>query len=132
VQPVAARMLGLGPLSYTSSVQNPNITNASLAQAGIYTVTTLFSGCAKTATTNVVVNTCTGVEESEVLSEILVYPNPACTYFTLSNVVEGTSVNVIDVTGKVVISNSVIDTDRTMTIETSNLSNGIYIDSIKK
>ncbi len=115
-----------GPLSYTSSVQNPNITNASLAQAGIYTVTTTFSGCAKTATTNIVVNTCTGVEESEVLREILVYPNPASTYFTLSNVVEGTSINIIDVTGKVVVSNLVIDGDNTITIETSNLSNGIY------
>jgi len=124
-----------GPLSYTSSVQNPNITNASLAQAGIYTVTTTFSGCAKTATTNVVVNTCTGVEESEVLSEILVYPNPACTYFTLSNVVEGTSVNVIDVTGKVVASTSsatVINSgDKSMTIETSNLSNGVYMIQLK-
>ena len=32
---------------------------------------------------------------------------------------------------KVVISNSVIATDKTMTIETSNLSNGIYVIQLK-
>jgi hypothetical protein len=50
-------------------------------------------------------------------------------------VVEGTSVNVIDVTGKVVASTSSAtvgnNTDKTMMIETSNLSNGIYIIQLK-
>ena len=67
----------------------------------------------------------------EKLNQISLYPNPASTFFTLNNVVEGTSVNVIDVTGKVVISNSVIDTDKTMKIEASNLSNGIYVIQLK-
>lgn len=53
-----------GPTSYTSTLQNPNITNASLAQAGIYTVTTTFSGCTKTATTNVAVNSNTAAVAS--------------------------------------------------------------------
>ena len=67
----------------------------------------------------------------EKLNQISLFPNPASTFFTLNNVVDGTSVNVIDVTGKVVISNSVIDSEKTMTIETANLSNGIYIIQLK-
>ncbi|MBK8367047.1 MAG: T9SS type A sorting domain-containing protein [Bacteroidetes bacterium] len=51
--------------------------------------------------------------------------------FTLNNVVEGTSVNVMDVTGKVVVSSSVSDGEKTMTIETSNLPNGIYMIQLK-
>jgi hypothetical protein len=67
----------------------------------------------------------------EKLNQIALYPNPASTFFTLNNVLEGTTVNVIDVTGKVVVSNSVIDADKTMTIETSNLSNGVYMIQLK-
>ncbi|MBP8034506.1 MAG: T9SS type A sorting domain-containing protein [Bacteroidia bacterium] len=67
----------------------------------------------------------------EKLDNTSLYPNPATTYFNLNNLAEGTSVNVMDVTGNVVISNSVIDADKTMTIETSNLSNGIYIIQLK-
>ena len=87
------------------------------------------NGCTsfpRTAIT-VTVSTCTGIMEAQVLNSISLQPNPASTFFTLSNVAEGTSVNVMDVTGKVIVSNSVIDTDKTMTIETSNLSNGIYV-----
>jgi hypothetical protein len=73
----------------------------------------------------------TGVLENQVLNNITLQPNPASTFFTLNNVAEGTSVNIIDVTGKVIVSNSVIDADKTMTIETSNLSNGIYIIQLK-
>jgi len=84
-----------------------------------------------------------GVSELNVLNAITLQPNPASTYFTLSNVVEGTSVNVIDVTGKVIASThfdklsgvslaTVINSvDKTMMIETSNLSNGIYVIQLK-
>ncbi|MBP8034508.1 MAG: T9SS type A sorting domain-containing protein [Bacteroidia bacterium] len=85
--------------------------------------------CASTSTcTSILI---TGISENSLLNNITLQPNPASTYFTLGNVAEGTSVNVIDVTGKVVISNSVIATDKTMTIETSNLSNGIYVIQLK-
>ncbi len=87
--------------------------------------------CGVSGAVTVTVNTCAGISELEALNSITLQPNPASTYFTLGNVAEGTSVNVIDVTGKVVISNSVIDGDKIMTIETDNLSNGIYIIQLK-
>jgi hypothetical protein len=85
--------------------------------------------CASTSTcTSILI---TGIKENSLLNNITLQPNPASTYITLSNVVEGTSVNVMDVTGKVVISSSVIDGEKTMTIETSNLSNGVYMIQLK-
>lgn len=47
-----------GPNSYTSTTQNPTISNATTSKAGVYTVTiTNANGCTGTATTKVVVNT---------------------------------------------------------------------------
>ncbi len=67
----------------------------------------------------------------EKLNQISLFPNPASTFFTLNNVIERTSISVMDVTGKIIVSNSVIDADKTMTIETSNLSNGVYMIQLK-
>ncbi|WP_435356044.1 PA14 domain-containing protein [Emticicia sp. SJ17W-69] len=45
-----------GPSSFTSTQQNPSLSSATTAMAGVYTVTVTNSGCTSTATTNVVVN----------------------------------------------------------------------------
>jgi len=85
--------------------------------------------CASTSTcTSILI---TGINENAVLNSITLQPNPASTFFTLNNVADGTSVNVMDVTGKVIVSSLIIDGDKTMTIETDNLSNGIYIIQLK-
>jgi hypothetical protein len=47
-----------GPNSFSSAIQNPNISSVTTAAAGIYTVTvTNVNGCSATATTSVVINT---------------------------------------------------------------------------
>ncbi len=46
-----------GPNNFVSSIQNPIISNALLANAGIYTVTVSTGGCSATATTNVIIET---------------------------------------------------------------------------
>ncbi len=46
-----------GPNSYTSTTQNPSITNVTTAAAGTYTVTAMLAGCPATQTTAVIVNT---------------------------------------------------------------------------
>uniref|UniRef100_UPI003BA6DE6A 3-coathanger stack domain-containing protein n=1 Tax=Emticicia sp. TaxID=1930953 RepID=UPI003BA6DE6A len=46
----------IGPNSFVSTVQNPNIPNALVIHAGIYTVTISSGGCTATATTNVIVS----------------------------------------------------------------------------
>ncbi len=55
--PSAVSYTWSGPNGFTSNLQNPNITNAQVVNAGVYTVTqTDISGCVNTATTNVIVN----------------------------------------------------------------------------
>ncbi len=56
-----------GPLSFTSTNQNPTLSSATTLMAGVYTVTSSVGGCTATATTSVVVNTpfsCSGNCES--------------------------------------------------------------------
>lgn len=108
----------------TNATFTPTIT-------GNYALTFGYGTCLNTSTCNIVTVTTTGIHENSVLNNITLQPNPASTYFTLCNVVEGTSLNVMDLTGKIIVSSSVIDTNNTMTIETSNLSNGIYVIQLK-
>lgn len=108
----------------TNATFTPTIT-------GNYALTFGYGTCLNTSTCNIVAVTTSGIHENSVLNNITLQPNPASTYFTLCNVVEGTSVNVMDVTGKIIVSSSVIDTNNTMTIETSNLSIGIYVIQLK-
>ncbi|MDB5131240.1 MAG: hypothetical protein JWR02_989 [Mucilaginibacter sp.] len=49
-----------GPNSFTSTLQNPSIANATTANAGTYTVTVSHNGCTATSSTVVVVNTIPG------------------------------------------------------------------------
>ncbi|HRG01939.1 MAG TPA: T9SS type A sorting domain-containing protein [Bacteroidia bacterium] len=137
-------ILGFGD-SYTGSPSfqwvDCNNSNAPIAGAtnatftptitGSYALTFGYSGCVSTSTCNVITVTTTGLNENTLLNAISLQPNPASTFFTLSNVADGTTVNVMDVTGKVIVSNSVIDGDKAMTIETDNLSNGIYVIQLK-
>ncbi len=46
-----------GPLGFTSALQNPTITAATPANAGVYTVTVTLLGCKTTGTTNVSITT---------------------------------------------------------------------------
>lgn len=80
----------------------------------------------------VTVSNCTSIIETEALNAITLQPNPASTCFTLSNVIDGTTFSVIDVTGKeVALINSIAKGDKTIAIETTNLSNGIYFVRLK-
>jgi hypothetical protein len=107
----------------TNATFTPTIT-------GNYALTFGYGSCVSTSTCNTI-TLATGLNESILLNSISLQPNPASIFFKLNNVADGTSINVIDVTGKVVISNSVIDTDKTMTIATDNLPDGIYIIQLK-
>jgi gliding motility-associated-like protein len=46
-----------GPNSFTSSLQNPTIANAAIANAGVYSVTVTSLGCSQAGTVNVIVTT---------------------------------------------------------------------------
>lgn len=102
----------------------------SIANAGtftpMYSYTNTLTGCSNTATTQVIVANCTGVDEAGYSTNgIRVYPNPNSGSFMIetSNVIEKT-IEVMDVTGRVVISEK-SDSNRIL-MNISNLANGMY------
>ncbi|MFY7908453.1 MAG: 3-coathanger stack domain-containing protein, partial [Emticicia sp.] len=73
-----------GPNSFTSSLQNPTISNALLVNSGIYSVTVTSGICTATATTNVVVN---GINPCDLVVEyqFVKAGNPYQPLFNLTN-----------------------------------------------
>ena len=61
-------------------------------------------------------------------NKLVVYPNPANDFITISGLTEQTSLKIIDVSGRI-ISNQIISTENS-TINTSNLNSGIYFISL--
>jgi len=58
-----------------------------------------------------------------------IYPNPASTSITLNNLVTGSIIKVLDVTGKLIYSETI--NSNTKSIETNNWSNGMYFIQIE-
>lgn len=56
--------------------------------------------------------------------QFAIFPNPATTQFTIANADIGTRINVIDMTGKVILTETV--NANTQVISTKELVNGIY------
>ncbi len=56
------------------------------------------------------------------------YPNPANDFVTISNIKTGSTINVLDITGKLVY--SLVATNEQTTLDTENFVNGMYILSI--
>jgi hypothetical protein len=101
------------------------------ATAGTYTVnysyTDPVTGCSNYANTNIVVNVCTGINNTSVaLFGIQVYPNPVTDFLTIeNNTSEVLSVNVYDVSGKLIISKSL--NQPIESIDVSQLAKGTYL-----
>lgn len=67
----------------------------------------------------------TSIIENTTYNTFSVYPNPTIAFVTLANIPNGSAINIIDITGKVVY-NSVSKTEN-HTINTSDFINGVYI-----
>lgn len=92
-----------------------------------YTVTGENACGTSSATVIQNVSICTGVSEALLVNNVSLYPNPnfgSVTIELASELIENTSIIVIDALGKVVISEKII-TEMT-TINTANLNNGVY------
>jgi hypothetical protein len=120
-----------GPNSYAqNNMQNPTISNATVAMGGVYTVTvTDGAGCSATATTTVVVNACVGLENVE-LTQVNLYPNPASDMVTLSmpeTMVNHSLVSIMNMVGETVY--TVTPGQEKLMISTNSLGlrSGIYL-----
>lgn len=68
----------VGPDNYSSTLQNPVISNASALQVGIYTVTVMNGACGEMSSAEVkVVDECAGISKIGANDDLLVYPNPS-------------------------------------------------------
>jgi hypothetical protein len=83
-----ASYLWNGPNGFTSTLQNPTVSNnATLAMAGNYAVTVTVNGCTSNAeNTLVVVNTTVGATNLMNNNNINIYPNPAHEQITINHV----------------------------------------------
>lgn len=94
---------------------------------GTYTITYSYTdanGCSNTASNNIFVDECLGLENN-VLSNVSVYPNPTDGKLIVSNVSAETSFKVIAASGQVVLNGKV--SNAANTIDLSAVNNGIYM-----
>ena len=126
VYDVAFELTGGTPAggTYAGNGVSNNQFDPATAGVGSHSITYSYTdgnGCSNEATIDVVVDACSSLEEIST-SFITVYPNPTLGEITIDNNISViTSVEVIDLTGKVLINS------QSTTIDLSELSSGKYI-----
>jgi hypothetical protein len=102
--------------------------------AGTYNFTYLLDNglCADSSVVTVIVEACLGVDANEVTS-LEVYPNPVNNELTIANLnVEGQAViTVVDVQGKVVMTNAINNVNGNYNLDMSKLENGVYVVTVR-
>jgi len=99
---------------------------------GTYTATVkgTFGLCDSSSSIQVVVNDCTGLEEDNFASSIVVYPNPANRYLNISileSKMDKVNMSIFNSSGQVVY-NSVINTKTAQTtLDVNGFSEGVYL-----
>ena len=80
-----------------------------------------------TAYVTIILNNCLGVDENGV-DAMIVFPNPVLDVVTIQNLnIEGDAViELLDVNGKLVLSNQVANLTGNYTIDMSNVESGVY------
>lgn len=89
------------------------------------------NGCVGTATTGIVVTSCFGMDEKGANAIVSVYPNPNTGVFTIDlNQISGqTSLEVMDVTGRMILTKQFTETSHT--VDMSTFANGVYYARVK-
>jgi bacillolysin len=108
--------------------------NASLLGPGTYTVTYDYSdinGCTNRASSTLQAELCTGIAKTVVAENVLIYPNPAKENLFIKNAsAEGQSkVEIADASGRII--SSVVILSNEQALDLTDLSNGLYILSLK-
>lgn len=113
-----------GP-AFTSTLQNPEIINATEANAGLYSVTATLQGCTSSGSTTVAIDKCTSIEDNAA-ALFSVYPNPTSGLISIEfNQVVNETISVYDNVGRLV--QTVEVNGLKSNIDLTNVSNGTYI-----
>jgi len=124
-----------GPNGYTSKDQNPSIVNATVANAGIYTVkVTDSNGATSSASVFVLVSLANGITQTEMNSKMVVYPNPCKGMLTVSDPelsYNNALVRVVNMAGQIVMTEQQQANAGKLELNLSELKNGIYFLHLK-
>ncbi len=117
--------------TYTGTGVTLNQFNPNLAGIGTHTITYTYTdgnGCTNFTTHNITVNACTDVPTVASGNFINVFPNPNDGNFTINfNVTtQLTGLRIVDVTGRIVYTQSMSGMEGTQNIDANSLSHGIY------
>ncbi len=141
-QSATITITGTAPTSFTGNVNNttPEIPGGAPSLSGFYVITPTVttyqqikvnqSGtCTKTFYYNQVVVDCgpVGINEIDNNNTISIYPNPANDFMTISLVAESadaTTIYIVNAIGEIVLAEKAMSSNTTL--NTSNLTNGIY------
>ncbi|CAG0959442.1 hypothetical protein FLAV_00618 [Flavobacteriales bacterium] len=126
-----------GPNGFSSSQQNANIPNVTMAAAGTYTLMVEDAyGCKDTTTTNVIVQSCVGVNEFDKNAQIGVFPNPNNGSFSIqfNNADAGTYFfKIYNIVGEIIYSSrKQISGNTTLELSIPNVETGVYFIEISK
>ena len=116
------------PAGFTSSSQNPTVTPTTAGNY-TYTVTVTSAGCTKTASVNVVVDACSGVEENSDMIKPQISPNPTTGIITINDNFVANNQFDIFVTNS--IGKTIYKNANLKEINLSEYNDGIYFVSIK-
>lgn len=116
---------------FTSSLQNPSITPTTAGEyTYVVTITNTELNCWDTASVTLVVENCTGIDESaKNRSSITVFPNPAQEYFYIENISVGCTITIVDKLGRRVYT-STAKSDK-VKIQTDTFAKGLYFITIQ-
>ncbi len=125
--PVGGTYSGTGVT--TSPIFNPLMAGAGIWNI-VYSYTDVYT-CSATASQNIEVDLCTGIQPELVSSEagLKIFPNPFTTSLTLTGFVSPSDLLMYNILGEQVGSWEIINTSTTL--ETGNLPSGVYLLQIK-
>ncbi len=124
-----------GPNGYTSTDQNPTIINATVANAGIYTVkVTDSNGATSSSSVFVLVSLANGIAQNGINSKLLVYPNPCKGILTVSDPelsYNDVLIRVVNLSGQIVMTIQQQANAGKLELDLSELKNGFYFLNLK-
>ncbi len=118
---------------YSGNGVTSGVFSPSAVGIGTYTITYTYTdaanGCSNSASDNIVVDACTGIQALTNNNSFNLFPNPNNGYLTIQSPVFPAELNVFDINGKQVLSQTISALETV--VDLSGITNGVYQLNIK-